>query len=171
MVRIYPVLVIKNTQLEKSYQQGEYEPITLNQAVERCKELVYLFNKKKIEVIRMGLQNTDLITNPEKEESEVVAGPYHPAFGQLVEDSIWYDSILEMIKKVNVKVKEVEIRVNPEDVNNVIGHKKENITKLRDVYEVEVNVKADEKIKRGKSEIKILKVYTDFKQDDETVVK
>ncbi len=136
MVRIYPVLVIKNTQLEKSYQQGEYEPITLNQAVERCKELVYLFNKKKIEVIRMGLQNTDLITNPEKEESEVVAGPYHPAFGQLVEDSIWYDSILEMIKKVNVKVKEVEIRVNPEDVNNVIGHKKENITKLRDVYEV-----------------------------------
>lgn len=171
IVRIYPVLVIKNTQLEKAYQEGEYEPITLNQAVERCKELVYRFNKKKIEVIRMGLQNTDLITNPEKEESQVVAGPYHPAFGQLVEDSIWYDSILEKIKKVNVKVKEVEVTVHPEDVNNVIGHKKENITKLKEVYEVDVKVKADEKIKQGKSEMKILKVYTDFKQDDETILK
>lgn len=171
IVRIYPVLVIKNTQLEKAYQEGEYEPITLNQAVERCKELVYRFNKKKIEVIRMGLQNTDLITNPEKEESQVVAGPYHPAFGQLVEDSIWYDSILEKIKKVNVKVKEVEVTVHPEDVNNVIGHKKENIKKLKEVYEVDVKVKADERIKQGKSEMKILKVYTDFKQDDETVLK
>lgn len=171
IVRIYPVLVIKNTQLEKAYQEGEYEPITLNQAVERCKELVYQFNKKKIEVIRMGLQSTDKITNPEQEESEVVAGPYHPAFGQLVEDSIWYDSILEKIKKVNVKVKEVEIIVHPEDVNNVIGHKKENIIKLKDVYEVDVKVKADEKIKRGKSEMNILKVYTDFKQDEETVMK
>lgn len=171
IVRIYPVLVIKNTQLEKAYQEGEYEPITLNQAVERCKELVYQFNKKKIEVIRMGLQNTDKITNPEQEESEVVAGPYHPAFGQLVEDSIWYDSILEKIKKVNVKVKEVEIIVHPEEVNNVVGHKKENITKLKEVYEVDVKVRADEKIKQGKSEMNILKVYTDFKQDDETVMK
>lgn len=171
MVRIYPVLVIKNTQLEKAYQEGEYEPITLNQAVERCKELVYRFDKKKIEVIRMGLQNTDKITNPEQEESEVVAGPYHPAFGQLVEDSIWYDSILEKIKKVNVKVKEVEIIVHPEDINNVIGHKKENIMKLKEVYEVDVKVKADEKIKQGKSEMNILKVYTDFKQDEESVMK
>jgi len=167
MIRIYPVLVIKNTQLEKSYNDGEYEPITINQAVERCKELVYMFNKKKIEVIRVGLQNTDIITEPGKEQSQVVAGPYHPAFGQLVEDSIWYDSILDKIKKVNVKVKEVQITVNPEDINNVVGHKKENIKKLKDVYEVDVKVRSDEKVKPGKSEIQILKVYKDFKQDEE----
>ena len=41
----------------------------------------------------MGLQSTDLICNPQNEKSEVVAGPYHEAFGQLVEDSIWYDNI------------------------------------------------------------------------------
>lgn len=166
MVRIYPVLVIKNTKLAKEYENGEYEPLTLNQAVERCKEMVYLFNKKNIEVIRIGLQNTDIITNPEDENSEVVSGPYHPAFGQLVEDSIWYDTVVEKIKKINVKVKEVEVTVNPEDVNNVIGHKRENIRKLKEIYEVDVLVKSDEKIKTGKSELKILKVYTDFKQDE-----
>ena len=50
MVRIYPVLVIKGTALEKQYLAGEYEPLELRQAVERCKELCYLFGKKKIKM-------------------------------------------------------------------------------------------------------------------------
>lgn len=171
MVRIYPVLVIKNTKLEKEYENGEYEPITINQAIERCKELVYMFNKKKIDIIRIGLQNTDIISEPNSDKSEVVAGPYHPAFGQLVEDSIWYDSIVDKIKKFNVKVKEVEIRVNPLDINYVIGHKKENILKLKELYEVDVKVKEDENIKQGKSEVQILKTYTDFKEDEIKTIK
>lgn len=166
MVRIYPVLVIKNTKLEEEYTNGEYEPITVNQAVERCKELVYLFNKSKVEVIRIGLQNTDIISEPESEQSDVIAGPFHPAFGQLVEDSIWYDSIVDKIKKFNVKVKEVEIRVNPQDVNSVVGHKRENAKKLKDVYEVDIKVTKDQTIKPGKSEITILKTFTDFKEEE-----
>ncbi len=171
MVRIYPVLVIKNTKLEKEYNEGIYEPLTVNQAVERCKEVVYKFNKKRVEVIRIGLQNTDIISEPDSKESEVVAGPFHPAFGQLVEDSIWYDSIVDKIKKFNVKVKEVEIKANPADVNNVIGHKKENITKLKDIYEVDVVINTDEQIKEGKTEITILKTYTDFLEEDKKTVK
>lgn len=89
-------------------------------------------------------------------------GPYHEAFGQLVEDSIWYDSILEKIKKFNVKVKEIEIEVNPENVNNVIGHKKENIDKLKELYDVNVKVKQNKDIKPGKFEMKVVKTYTDF---------
>ena len=107
MVRIYPVLVIKNTKLEKEYLEGKYTPLSVVQAVETCKELVTMFNKKKIEVIRVGLQNTDEITDPNIEGSEVVAGPYHPAFRQLVESGLWYDTILAKIKQLNVKVKKV----------------------------------------------------------------
>ena len=73
MVRLYPVLVIKNTELEREYLKKEYEPLNVMQAVERCKELYYFFNKKNIEVIRIGLQSTDLISNPKNEKSEVVA--------------------------------------------------------------------------------------------------
>lgn len=166
MIRIYPVLVIKNTKLAKEYEEGTYEPITLNQAVETCKELVYLFNKKKIDVIRIGLQNTDIIAEPDSKESEVLAGPFHPAFGQLVEDSIWYDSIVDKIKKFNVKVKEVEISVNPQDLNSVIGHKKENANKLKELYDVDIKVNTNENIKVGKSEVKILKIFTDFKEEE-----
>ena len=75
IMRLYPVLVIKKTELEKEYLKGEYEPLSVEQAVERCKELYYFFNKKHITVIRMGLQSTDLICNPKNKKSEVVARP------------------------------------------------------------------------------------------------
>ena len=165
MVRIYPVLVIKNTKLEKDYKEGTYKPLTVTQAVEVCKELVKLFVKKHIEVIRIGLQPTDTITNPENDKSEVIAGPFHPAFRQLVESGMWYDVIVEKIKQLNTKVKEVVVTVNPSDVNNVIGQKKDNINNLRDTYDVNLIVKADEKIKQGKSKIEITKIYEDFSEE------
>ena len=165
MVRIYPVLVIKNTKLEKQYNKREYQPIPLVQAVETCKEINKMFKKKNIEVIRIGLQNTEEISGPENEKSQVVAGPYHPAFRQLVEASQWYDIIVDKIKKLNVKVKEVIVTVNPSDVNNVVGHKKENTLKLKDTYDVNLKVKQDENMKLGKYKIEISEVYTDFYEE------
>ena len=162
IVRIYPVLVIKGTELEEQYNNGTYEPLSVTQAVERCKEIADLFNRKKIKIIRIGLQNTEEITDPNDKNSEVVAGPFHPAFRQLVEAGLWYDTIVEKIKQFNVKVKEVEIKANPDDINNIIGHKKENVEKLRDIYEVDVIVKPDEEIKPGKFEIEIKKTYDDI---------
>lgn len=162
IVRIYPVLVIKDTPLEKEYQKGEYIPITVEQAVECSKELMQLFNKAKIEVIRIGLQNTEEISDPTNNKSTVVAGPYHPAFRQLVESRIWYDEIVAKIKKFNARVIQVAIKANPENVNNIIGHKKENILKLKEIYDVDVSIKPDEKMKKGKFEIEIEKTYEDI---------
>ena len=165
IVRIYPVLVIKGTELEEQMEKGEYTPLTVGQAVDRTKEVMTLFNNKKIDVIRIGLQNTDIITDPENPQSEVVAGPYHPAFRQLVEGNMWYDAILSRIKKFSTKVKKIEILANDVNINNIIGHKKENIEKLKDIYDVEVVVKPDDRIKPGKYEINILENYTDFKEE------
>jgi len=61
-----------------------------------------------------------------------------------------------------VKVKQVTIKANPDNINNIIGHKKENILKLKDIYDVDVRVEPDEEIKKGKFEIEVDKVYEDF---------
>lgn len=159
MVRIYPVLVVKNTKLEKEYNKGIYEPLPLAQAIETCKQLVRMFADKNIDIIRVGLQNTDEITDSKEKNSEVVAGPYHPAFRQLVESAMWYDAIVEKIKRLNVKVKEVQVTINPIDVNNVIGHKKENVIKLKDYYDVDLVINQDKKVKQGKSKIEVTKTY------------
>lgn len=168
MVRIYPVLVVKNTKLEKEYENGIYKALPLPQAVETCKQLVRMFSDKNIDIIRVGLQNTDEISDPSSEKSEVVAGPYHPAFRQLVESGLWYDAIVEKIKKLNVKVKEVQVTVNPLDVNNVIGHKKDNVLKLKEFYDVDLVLKQNSNIKQGKSKIDITKTYADFLEEIET---
>ena len=167
MVRIYPVLVIKGTEIEKQYLEGEYEPLELNQAVQRCKELCYLFGEKNIKVIRIGLQNTDNICNPENENSEVVAGPYHETFRQLVESSIYYDTIVNKIKKFEVKVKEIEIITHPQNVNNIVGYKRENIEKLKNIYDVDVVIVQDIKFSPDKIEVLISKKYTDFNDEND----
>ena len=166
IVRIYPVLVIRGTKLEEEYRVGEYTPLTVEQAVERSKEVMQLFNQKKIQVIRLGLQNTEEIANPSTKSSQVTAGPYHPAFRQLVEDGMWYDEIVNQIKKFNVKVMLVKIKANPENVNNIIGHKKENILKLKEIYEVDVTVEPDEQIKKGKFKIEIEKTYDNMVEEN-----
>jgi len=111
------------------------------------------------------LQNTDVISNPENLESEVVAGPYHEAFGQLVDANIWYDKIVEEIKKINVKVKEIEILVNPENVNSVIGHKKENLEKLKKLYDLETKINKNEEIRVGAIKVIPLKTFKEFLDD------
>ena len=167
MVRIYPVLVLKGTKLEKDYQDEKYKALTVVQAVEISKELVRMFDDKDIDIIRVGLQNTDEITDPSVKGSEVVAGPYHPAFRQLVEANLWYDDILKRIKEMNTKVKKVKIIINPKDVNNVVGHKRENIKKLKDVYELDLIIEQDEKMKEGKFKLEILEKYPEFLDEKE----
>ena len=124
-----------------------------------------MFNKHKVKIIRIGLQNTDEITDPSSKNSEVIAGPYHPAFRQLVEGALWYDAIVSKIKKFNTKVRVVELTANPEDVNNIIGHKKENMLKLKENYEVEIIIKPDFAMKNGKFGLKIEKTYDDLLEE------
>ena len=87
---------------------------------------------------------------------KLLLGPYHPAFRQLVESSIWYDEIEKKISKLKNKVKKVEIYANKKDVNNIIGHKKENIINLKNSYNIDVKVISDKKIKDGNFKINIL---------------
>ena len=77
-VRIYPVLVIQGSGLEKLYREGKYKPLSLARAIVLSAEIKNIFDEHGIRVVRMGLQ-------PSAELAEkVVAGPYHPAFGELV---------------------------------------------------------------------------------------
>ena len=77
-VRIYPALVIKGSGLEKLYLEDTYLPLSLLKAISLTCRVKNIFERHHIRVVRMGLQpSRDL-------ENKVLAGPYHPAFGELV---------------------------------------------------------------------------------------
>ena len=69
LVRIYPMVVVKNTTLEDDFNSGTYEPLTLNQAIERCKETIYEFNRRRVKEIRIVKQNE----LNKSEETEIIA--------------------------------------------------------------------------------------------------
>ena len=79
-IRIYPVLVIENTELADQYRAGEYEPLSTELAIQYCAFLKNWFEQHGIEVIRTGLQSTEELDS----SNSLVAGPYEPAMGELV---------------------------------------------------------------------------------------
>ncbi len=77
-VRIYPVLVVVGSGLEKAYQKGIYTPLSLGKAVLQAAYMKKNFDREGIRVIRMGLQPGESL------ERSLLAGPYHPSFGEMV---------------------------------------------------------------------------------------
>lgn len=167
MVRIYPVLVVKGSPLESQYAAQDYHPLPLVQAVERCKEVANLCNIHRIPVIKIGAQNTEGILELKAQSSQVVAGPYHPEFRQLVEGAMWYDAIVEEIKKINTKVKQVEIKANPQDIPNIMGFQNGNVHKLREIYDVDVVITPqEESVRPGKFEVSVAKTYDEILEEE-----
>ena len=89
---IYPALVIKDTPLETLYRDGRYSPLALDERFTICKAgAAARLRKRGSGVIRIGLQPSEEL----EKAGTVIAGPYHPAFRQLVESSIMLDRMRE----------------------------------------------------------------------------
>ncbi len=150
-LRIYPAIVIKGTSLEKKYLEGGYKPLSLNQAVEICKKMLILFQSVDIPVIRMGLQPTETLM----ESGTIVAGPFHPAFRQLVLSSISYDHLYSFVKKKeNLGLKSFTFSIHPSEMSNYIGQKKENINKLKQEFPYfDIQFRPDNRVGKGEFEL------------------
>lgn len=140
-VRLYPALVIRETELEVAYREGQFSPMSLDKAVSWTAYALKVFNAYDIKVIRMGLQRTDLIDF----DSAVIAGPFHPAFGELVISLLFYEAmalIFEMDRSFRFSKEvalsqspvEVTVTVHPKQLSAAIGNKKTNYTKLLSKY-------------------------------------
>ncbi len=131
-VRIYPTLVIKGTFLEKQYLQGKYKPLSLQEAVDQSSILLMLFYINDINVIRVGLQPTENI----QMGKDVVAGPFHPSFRQLVESNI-YRALLDFYfskQDLETENKELILEVNQRTISLLVGQKSSNTIYLKERY-------------------------------------
>lgn len=118
--RIYPTLVLPGTELERLYESGAYRPQTLEEAVVLCGELLDLFEAADVRVIRVGLHaGTDL-------EKKRLAGPYHPAFRQLVESRRFLSRLLPELSGPGAYA----VAVNPREISTALGQGRENLNRL-----------------------------------------
>ncbi|SKA92228.1 Radical SAM superfamily protein [Caloramator quimbayensis] len=129
-VRIYPALIIKNTKMEELFKKGCYKPLTIDEAVDISSKLYILFSKNDIPIIRLGLQATDEINI----NKEVIAGPFHPAFRELVESLLFISIIDYIIQKYFIDSLEITISINTKDISKLFADKKKYFNKLVRLY-------------------------------------
>ncbi len=126
-VRIYPTLVLAESLLSRWYSQGRYTPMGLEDAVDVAGQLYVLFARQGINVIRMGLQPTDELNTG----AAVLAGPFHPAFGEMVHSAMWFQFICSVVRPEDKASGHLDICVHPRRVSRIKGNKNSNIEKLK----------------------------------------
>ena len=118
-VRIYPTVVIKNTLLEKLYLNKEYTPLELEHAVELSAKILEMFLDNNIPVIRLGLH----------EVSDNIAGPFHPAFGELAQSRLMLNKAKRLLKTKG----DYKIFVGKSFVSKMIGQHRINLAFLKEM--------------------------------------
>jgi len=111
-VRIYPVVVIDGTYLATMYKRGEYTPLSVDEAVDTCAILCDTFEKAGVTVLKCGLHS----------DSGSIAGPFHPAFGELVRSKIFANQITSKFKRGDV----IEIHCSNRFISIAKGNKGRN---------------------------------------------
>lgn len=129
-VRIYPTIVLKDTDLAALYADGIYKPQSLGDSVNLAVKLYKRFTEEGIRVIRLGLHSI--------EEDAYIAGPWHPAFSELCQSRIMLTDVLKELKEKG----SYTIFVGTSDVSKMIGQGRNNLLHLKSLG-YDCRVKAD----------------------------
>lgn len=138
--RIYPALVIKDTPLAELYQKGLYQPLTLDEAVLWSKNALSIMENAFVNVIRVGLHPGSELQSGES----LLAGPFHPAFKELVSTELWADLFKPLISLAPAEPSQSAITIvtAPGQLNSAAGYQGKN-RKLLDKHFTRTRFKAD----------------------------
>lgn len=137
-LRIYPVYVIEDSELYAMYKNNVYKPLSISEAVKRCKAVITECQKTDINIIRLGLQSTSEITS----KNTNIFGPVSDNFAEYVMADILRDKILESISQKNVD-SDIIVYVPKKYVSIAIGPKKVNKIYFEQKYNVKYIVKGE----------------------------
>lgn len=124
-LRIHPTIVLRGTVLEKLYEAGEYTPLSLADAVQLGATMLRRARCANVPIIRFGLMANENLDSG----AAVVAGPYHPAFGQLIRSRLWFEQISAL-----AEVGHRSFRLHPADLADVFGQHRSNFEELNNRY-------------------------------------
>ena len=129
MVRIYPTLVLKGTRLHQMWEQGLYSPLSIEEAVDITADMFIMLEAEGIKVIRMGLQPTSDLNSPDT----LLAGPFHPSFGELVASEVFFRQVLTAWRLWSEKpeTEDFGVFVNEKDLSKMVGQNRSNRERLK----------------------------------------
>jgi histone acetyltransferase (RNA polymerase elongator complex component) len=151
MVRLYPVVVIRGTELALWAERGVYEPLNLEEAVGICAESCQQLETAGIPVIRIGLMNSPSL----RERGQVLSGPWHESFGHLVRSEIYRRKIRVFLPGPG-EAKKICIRIPSKEVALLRGHKNEGLRRIEEWTQASVGmILADDSLPPGRITVEI----------------
>lgn len=120
-VRIYPALVLRGTDLAAWWAGGQYAPQALEDAVALCAELLGFFETHDIRVIRLGLHASPQL------EAGYLAGPWHPAFGELCRARQYRARVQEALFACGLSGGPQQVQIAPADQSKALGQHRCNV--------------------------------------------
>lgn len=153
-VRIYPTLVIKDTPLQRLYDSDRYKPLSLDDAVDISADMLCACIAMGVKVIRIGLQPSDGI----QLGCDVIAGPFHPAFGELVKSRIYLGAMMDLLGQTHHgKGYMAVISVSQKELSIALGQKRSNLQTLKERFELErVEIVPSQHIRAGNIRVEII---------------
>jgi len=148
LARIYPTLVLKETPLHKLFLEGKYHPLSLDEAVGISRDMLAVFCLSGVHVIRIGLQPTREIQTG----VQVAAGPFHPAFGELVESALAREQIQMMVKGFLARetAAQIVLWVSPRDCSIIAGQHRRNMEFLKKFFHLDrIKIMGRSDLERG----------------------
>lgn len=138
LARLYPTIVLNDTELLNMYNRGEYRALSREEAITRTLEMYKILDNAGIYIMRVGLKSTDIIGDG----GAINGGTYHPAFRQLVEGRLLREKVESLIQDKLKKSdsKSVIIYSNDRWFSNLIGNRQENRKYFKEKYP-ELNIK------------------------------
>ena len=156
LTRLYPTIVIDDTELLEMYRRGEYQPLSREEAISRTTAMYKILDDAGITIMRVGLKSTDIIG----EGGAINGGTYHPAFRQLVEGRIARDKIEPQLDRIaneciGARTK-VDIFSSPEWFSNAIGNNSENRKYFEEKYpELSIKFRVDEHLESAEFTVSV----------------
>ena len=123
-VRVYPTVILDGTRLGELYKSGEYRSFSFERTVDLCAELLGLFEKNNIAVIRMGLHASADV------EREMLGGVYHPAFREICESRLFLNELKQQLG--TLPTGNYTVFTDGKNISKVIGQRRGNIAALAD---------------------------------------
>ncbi len=143
-VRIYPTVIVENTELCDLWRAGAYREHTVEDAVETCADILPLFEAAGIPVIRLGLNPTE-----ELSAGVAAAGAYHPALGELIRSEVLRRRAAALLRDVPMGAS-VTLRVPPRQVSAMTGQHRRNLEALTAEFSLaSLAVRADDAAEYG----------------------
>lgn len=116
-VRLFPTVALAGTRLADWWRAGLWQPPSIEATTERVARMLRLIAPSRVPVLRIGLQTSLGL------DRAVLAGPYHPALGELCRAALLADVVDSAMAELRLgKAQQPELVVETALASLLTGH-------------------------------------------------